>query len=298
MSFSLSTLICSPVTVFWTLFFCNFSFSIVSGVGRRFVSDDDDDDDDDDDGDEDGDDDGDDDNYDDDEDDKDDDNVDGDEEDDDDDDDDEWLLFCNSSMSLHLANWFNNELIISSLDFNCFRRKFTSSSVWAVNILEQSVAELATFLNESNNLSLNDSTSAKNVFHNLSASSIKSSLKLLKFPCWLEFSISLCFLWERHVLFGIRLHFTEPLLIKESRILSKISLVMFSSIVSFTNLNTSFLRHLLFLAFLCFNRCSNEDFYFFAIDYICISSVMQLIFIWKLLGFLTTTNVIFLLLIR
>ena len=87
MSFSLSTLICSPVTVFWTLFFCNFSFSIVSGVGKRFVSDNDDDDDDDD-----GDKDRDDYNNDDDDDDKDDDNVDGDEEDDDDDDD-EWLLF-------------------------------------------------------------------------------------------------------------------------------------------------------------------------------------------------------------
>ena len=81
-----------------------------------------DDDDDDDDGDEDGDDDDGNDNNDDDDDDKDDDNVDGDEEDDVEDDD-KWLLFCNSSMSLHLANWFNNELIISSLDFNCFRRK-------------------------------------------------------------------------------------------------------------------------------------------------------------------------------
>ena len=99
-SFSLPTHICSPVTVFWTLFFCSFSFSIVSGVGKRFVSDDDDDDgdddDDDDNGDEDGDDDddSDDDNNDDDDDyDKDDDNVDVDEENDDDDDDDEWLLF-------------------------------------------------------------------------------------------------------------------------------------------------------------------------------------------------------------
>ena len=121
MSFSLSTFICSPVTIFWTLFFGNFSVSIVSGVGGRFVSDDDDDDDDD--GNEDGnDDDADDDNIDDDDDDKDDDIVDGDEEDDDNEDDD-WLLFYNCSMSLHLANWFNNELIISSLDFNCFRRK-------------------------------------------------------------------------------------------------------------------------------------------------------------------------------
>ena len=170
--------------------------------------------------------------------------------------------------------------------------------MWAVNILEPSVGESTTFSNESNTLSLNDLTSAKNAFFNLSKSSIKSSLKLLKFPCRFEFSIALCFLRERHVLFEIKLHFTEPLSIKDYRTLSKMSLVMFSSIVSFTNLNTSFLRHLLFLAFLCFNRCSNEDFYFFAIDYICISSVMQLIFIWKLLGFLTTTNVIFLLLIR
>ena len=190
MSFSLSTLICSPVTVFWTLFFCNFSFSIVSGVGKRFVSDNDHDDDDDDD---DGDKDRDDYNNDDDDDDKDDDNVDGDEEDDDDEDD-EWLLFCNCSMSLHLANWFNNELIISSLDFNCFHRKYTSSSMWAVNVLETSVGEPTTFSNESNTLSLNDLTSAKNAFFNLSKSSIKSSLKLLKFPCRFEFSIALCFL--------------------------------------------------------------------------------------------------------
>ena len=204
MSFSLSTLICSPVAVFWTLFFCNFSFFIVSGVGRRFVSGVDD-------GDEDGDDDDDedDDNNDDDGDDKDDYNIDSDEEYDDDDDD--WLLFCNCSMSLHLANWFNNELIISSLDFNCFRRKYTSSSMWAVNVLETSVGEPTTFSNESNTLSLNDLTSAKNAFFNLSKSSIKSSLKLLKFPCRFEFSIALCFLRERHVLFEIKLHFTEPL---------------------------------------------------------------------------------------
>ena len=98
MSFSLSTLVCSPFTVFWPLFFCNFSFSIVSGVGGRFVSDDHDDDDSDEDGnDDDDDDDGNDDNNDNDDDDKDDDNVDGDE--DGDIDDDEWLLFCNCSMS-------------------------------------------------------------------------------------------------------------------------------------------------------------------------------------------------------
>ena len=83
-SFSLSTLVCSPVTVFWPLFFCSFSFSIVSGFGRRFVSDDDD-------GDDDGDEDSDDDNNDYDDDDKDADIVDGDEEDDNNDDD-EWLL--------------------------------------------------------------------------------------------------------------------------------------------------------------------------------------------------------------
>ena len=149
MSFSLSTLTCSPVTVFWTLFFCNFYFFIVSGVDKRFVSDDNDDDDDDD-GDEDGDnDDGDHDNNDDDDDDKDDDNDDGDKEDDDNDDDD-WLLFCNCNKPLHLANWFNNEFIISSLDFICFHRKYTSSSMWAINVLEP------TFSNESNTLSLND----------------------------------------------------------------------------------------------------------------------------------------------
>ena len=112
MSFSLSTLICSVVTVFWTLFFCSF-FSVFSGVGKRFASDDDDDDDDDDEDDND-------DNNDDDEDsddDKDDDNDDGDEEDDDDDDDDDddWLFCCNYNISLYLANWFSNELIISSL---------------------------------------------------------------------------------------------------------------------------------------------------------------------------------------
>ena len=97
MSFSLSTLVCSPFTVFWPLFFCNFSFSIVSGVGGRFVSDDHNDDDSDEDGNDDDDDDGNDDNNDNDDDDKDDDNVDGDE--DGDIDDDEWLLFCNCSMS-------------------------------------------------------------------------------------------------------------------------------------------------------------------------------------------------------
>ena len=225
MSFSLSTLICSPVTIFWTLFFGNFSVSIVSGVGRRIVSDDDDDDGDDDDGNEDGnDDDADDDNIDDDDDDKDDDNVDGDEEDDDDEDD-EWLLFCNCSMSLHLANWFNNELIISSLDFNCFRRKWTSSSMWAVNVLETSVGEPTRFSNESNTLSLNDLTSVKNALFKLSKSSIKSSLKLLKFPCRFEFPIALCFLRERNVLFETKLYFTELLSIKDSRALSKMSLV-------------------------------------------------------------------------
>ena len=242
MSFSLSTLICSVVTVFWRLFFRNF-FSAFSGVGKRFVSDDDDDDDDDEDDN--------DDNSDDDEDsdhDKDNDNDDGDEEDDDDDDgdDDDWLLCCNYNISLYLANWFSNGLIISSLDFNCFRKKCTSSSMWAVNILEPSVGETTTFSNESKNLSLNDLTSAKNTFFKSSKSSIKSSLKLLKFPCRFEFSIALCFIIERHVLFGMRLHFTEPLSIKESRVLSKMSLVMLSSIVSFTNLNTSSLPHLLF----------------------------------------------------
>ena len=91
MSFSLPTLICSPVTVFWTLFFCSFSFSIVSGVGKRIVSHDDGDD-------------GNDDNNDDD---KDDDNVNGDEEDDDSDD--EWLLFV--TVTCHYI-WLTN-LILS-----------------------------------------------------------------------------------------------------------------------------------------------------------------------------------------
>ena len=94
LSFSLSALIWSLVTVFWTLFFCN-SFYIFSGVGKRFVSDDDDDDDDDEEED------GDDDNNDDAAHDKDDDD-DGDE--DDDDDDNDWLLCCNCNISLHLAN--------------------------------------------------------------------------------------------------------------------------------------------------------------------------------------------------
>ena len=111
-------------------------FSIFPGVGKRFISDDDDDDKDDDD--------------------------EGDEEDDDDDDD--WLLCCNCNISLHLADWSNYELIISSLDFNYFRGKYTSSNMWVVNILEPSVGESTTFSNESNNLSLDDLTSAKNVF--------------------------------------------------------------------------------------------------------------------------------------
>ena len=177
-SFSLPTHICSPVTVFWTLFFCSFYFSVVSGVGKRFVSDDaaDDDDDgdeddDDDDGDDDDNDDDDDDDYD-----KDDDNVDGDEENDDDDDH-EWLFFCNSNVSLHLANWFNNELIISSIDFNCFRRKYTSSSIWAVNVLEPSVGESTTFSNESNILSLNDLISAKKVLCSNRPANVSVSVK-------------------------------------------------------------------------------------------------------------------------
>ena len=142
-----------------------------------------------------------------------------------------------------------NEWIISSLDFNCFSRKYTSFSMWAVNVLEPSAGESTTFSNESNTLSLNDLTSAKNAFFNLSKSSIKSSLKLLKFPCRFEFSIALCFLRERHVLFEVKLHFTEPLSIKDSRALSKISLLMFSSVVYLTNMNTSSLPHLLFWRF-------------------------------------------------
>ena len=113
-------------------------------------------------------------------------------------------FFCNCSMSSHLANWFNNELIISSLDFTCFRRKYTSSSMWAVNVLETSVGEPTTFSSESNTVSLNDLTSAKNAFFNLSKSSIRSSLKLLKFLCRFEFSIALFFLRERHALLEIK----------------------------------------------------------------------------------------------
>ena len=55
----------------------------------------------------------------------------------DDEDDDDWWLCCNCSILLHLANWFNNELISSSLDFNCFCRKYTSSSIWGRNALER-----------------------------------------------------------------------------------------------------------------------------------------------------------------
>ena len=159
-----------------------------SGVNKRFISDDDDDD-------------------------KDDDNN-GDK--DDDGDDDDWLLCCNCNISILLADWFNNELIISSLDFNCFPRNYTSLSMWGVNVLDPSVCESITFSNGSNNLSLNGSNLAKTDFFNLSKSSIKSSLRLLKYPCRFAFSITLYFLREGHVLFEIRLHFTEPLSIKES----------------------------------------------------------------------------------
>ena len=90
---------------------------------------------------------------------------DNDEDDDDDDDnDDDWLLCCNCNISLNLATWSNNNLIISSLDFNYFHRKYTSSRTWAVDILESSVWESTSFLNESNDSSLNALTSVKNVF--------------------------------------------------------------------------------------------------------------------------------------
>ena len=150
MPFSLSTFISSLVKVFWTLFFWIF-FSIFSGVGISLLSDGDDDEDGDDD-----------DNNDDDR--KDGDNDDGDDEDDDDndDDDDDWLLCCNCNISLDFSNWFNTDLI-SSLSFNCFRRKCTSSKS-AINVLEPSMGESTTFSNESNNFSLNDLTSAKKNF--------------------------------------------------------------------------------------------------------------------------------------
>ena len=89
--------------------------------------------------------------------------------------------------------------------------------MWAIKILESSVGESTTFSNKCNNLSLNYWTSAKDVFFNLSKSSIRSSLKLFKFPGRFEFSIALCFLRERHVLFEMRLHFTEPFPVKEAR---------------------------------------------------------------------------------
>ena len=149
MPFSLSTFISSLVKVFWTLFFWIF-FSIFSGVGISLLSDGDDDEDGDDD-----------DNNDDDR--KDGDNDDGDDEDDDDDDD--WLLCCNCNISLDFSNWFNTDLI-SSLSFNCFRRKCTSSKS-AINVLEPSMGESTTFSNESNNFSLNDLTSAKKIFFSI-----------------------------------------------------------------------------------------------------------------------------------
>ena len=86
-------------------------------------------------------------------------------------------------------------------------------------------------------------------FFNESKSSIKSSLKLLTFPCRFEFSVALCFLRERHVLFEMRLHSTESLSSKEFRVSSKMSLVMLSFIASFANTNTSSLPHLLFWRF-------------------------------------------------
>ena len=83
---------------------------------------------------------------------------------DDDDNDDDWLLCCNCNISLNLATWSSNNLIISSLDFNYFHRKYTSSRTRAVDILESSVWESTSFSNKSNYLSLNTLTSVKNVF--------------------------------------------------------------------------------------------------------------------------------------
>ena len=112
--------------------------------------------------------------------------------------------------------------------------------------------------------------------------------KLLKFPCRFEFLIALCFLRERHVLFEMRLHFTDPLSIKKS----KIYLAMFSSMVSFTNLNTLSLPHLVFWLFnvsidVIISTSISLSWIIFGI-----SPFVQLISIWKLLGFLIATNVI------
>ena len=79
-------------------------------------------------------------------------------------DDDDGLLCCNCNISLNLATWSNNNLIISSLDFNYFHRKYTFSRTRAVDILESSVWESTSFSNKSNYLSLNTLTSVKNVF--------------------------------------------------------------------------------------------------------------------------------------
>ena len=123
------------------------------------------------------------------------------------------------------------------------------------------------------------------LFFNLSKSSIKSSLKLLKFPCRFEFSIALCFLRERHVLFQMRLHFTEPPSIKKSRVLSKMSLVMFNSIRFFIILNTSSLPLLLFCRFSVSIDTIISTSFSLSLIIFGISCVVQLIFLWKLLGF-------------
>ena len=116
--------------------------------------------------------------------------------------------------------------------------------------------------------------------------------KLLKFPCRFEFLIALCFLRERHVLFEMRLHFTDPLSIKKSTTSSKIYLVMFSSMVSFTNLNTLSLPHLVFWRFNVSIDAIISTSISLSWIIFSISPFVQLISIWKLLGFLIATNVI------
>ena len=129
-------------------------------------------------------------------------------------------------------------------------------------------------------------------FFSLSKSLIKSSLKLLKFLCRFEFLIALCFPRERNALFETRLHFADPLSIKESRNSSKINLVMFSSMVSFTNLNTSSLPHLVFGPFnVSIDAIISTSIFLLWIIF-GIFPFVQLISNWKLLGFLIATNVI------
>ena len=97
-------------------------------------------------------------------------------------------------------------------------------------------------------------------------SSIKSSLKLLKFIYRFEFSIVICFI-RKNMFYLIQFYFAEALLIKQSRVLSKIFKLAFSLIVSFTNLKTSLLLHLFFWRFsVSIIVCNIKQFHFFVID--------------------------------